>query len=70
MNAARAYLAAKLAALPVAQLQEISLRLALGTTTEDILVATMAERELEARMTEADFLAHMAAVDALFDAVA
>lgn len=59
---------ARLASLTTAQLMEISLRLTLDDSVDAIIVCSRAERELEQRMPEAEFLAHLDAVDALLDA--
>lgn len=69
MNADAA-LTARLASLTTEQLVEISLRLTLATSNEEIIVCNRAERELERRMPEADFIAHMDACEALMDAAA
>lgn len=61
---------AKIAALNVDQLKEISLRLTLATTAEEIIVCNRAERELEKRVSEAEFIAHMEACEALLDLAA
>ena len=63
-------LAARIASLTTEQLLEISLRMTLATTGKEILVATYADRELERRLPEADFLAHLATCEALLDAAA
>ena len=67
MTDAQAALTARLAGLPTEQLKEISLRMTLADSNEAIIVCTYAERELERRVPEAEFLAHMAEVDALLD---
>lgn len=61
-------LTARLASLPTEQLVEISLRLTLATSNEEIIVATRAEDELSRRLPPDDFAAHMDAVEALLDA--
>ena len=63
-------LTAKIAALTIEQLKEISLRLTLADTAEEILVCNRAERELEKRVSEAEFIAHMEACEALLDMAA
>lgn len=62
---ADAKLTAKIAALSVEQLKELSLRLTLATTVEEQIVCNRVERELERRIPEADFIAHMEVCDAL-----
>ena len=61
-------LVAKLAAMTTEQLKEVSLRLTLDCSVEGILVCNRAERELEKRLSVADFIAHMDACEALLDA--
>jgi hypothetical protein len=51
-------------------LEPIAVRMTLATTNEEIVVGTFAERELERRMTETEFLTHMSAVEALLDLAA
>lgn len=63
-------LIAKIAALTVDQLKEISLRLTLADTAEEILVCNRAESELERRVSEAEFIAHMEVCEALLDMAA
>lgn len=67
---ADAKLTAKIAALSVEQLKELSLRLTLATTVEEQIVCNRVERELERRIPEADFIAHMEVCDALMDLAA
>ena len=69
MNA-DAKLTAKIAALSVEQLKEISLRLTLASTAEEILVCNRAERELERRVSAAEFIAHMNDCAALLEIAA
>ena len=69
MNA-DAKLTVKIAALNVDQLKEISLRLTLAITAEEIIVCNRAERELEKRLPEAEFIAHMDVCEALMDLAA
>ena len=59
---------AKIAAMTTQQLFDASLMLTLATTPEEIIVCSRVERELESRVTEAEFLAHMDACEALLDA--
>ncbi len=61
-------LTAKIAALGVDHLKEISLRLTLDCSAEAIIVCNRAERELAKRLSEAEFVAHMEACEALLDA--
>ncbi len=70
MTDAQAKLAARIASLTTEQIAEVSLRMTLVPTHEAIIVCTYAERELERRMSAADFAAHMDACDALLDAAA
>ena len=51
-----------------AQLIEMSLALATATDADQIYVSTMIDRELEGRMPEADFIAHMNHLEAMLDA--
>jgi hypothetical protein len=60
-------LTAKIAAQSVDQLKEISLRLTLDCSVEAIIVCNRVERELAARLPEAEFVAHMEACEALLD---
>ena len=59
---------AKIAAMTTQQLFDASLMLTLATTPEEIIVCNRVERELECRVTEAEFLAHMDACEAMLDA--
>ncbi len=61
---------AKIAAMTTEQLKEVSLRLTLVCTTDAILVCNRAERELAKRVSEAEFIAHMDACEALLDVAA
>jgi len=67
---AKQVLAAKIAGLSTEALVELSLRFTLATTNEQIVVCAFAERELEARMSDAEFAEHIAAVELLFDIAA
>lgn len=60
----------RIASLTTDQLKEISIRMALNTTNEAIIVCSKVEGELFRRMPEADFIAHCAAIEALMDAAA
>ena len=61
---------AKIAAMTTEQLKEVSLRLTLVCTTEAIIVCNRAERELAQRLSDAEFIAHMEACEALLDMAA
>lgn len=63
-------LTTRIASLSTDQLVEVAMRMALGTSNEAIMVCTAVDRELEARMTEEDFLAHLATIEALWDVAA
>lgn len=67
---AKEKLTARLAALTTEQLVEISLRMNLAMTAEESLVGIYAERELEKRMTEAEFAAHLEVLETMLDAAA
>lgn len=60
----------KIAALSTEALKEISLRLAIVTTNEAIIVCSKVEGELFRRLPDAEFIAHCDAVEALMDAAA
>jgi hypothetical protein len=60
----------RIATLPTEQLLEISLRLTLATTAEAVLVCNRVDRELERRLPEAEFIAHMDACEALMECAA
>lgn len=66
MNAAQK-LDAKIAAMTVAQMKEVSLRLTLDCTAEAIIVCNRVERELARRLPDAEFIAHMEVCEALLD---
>jgi len=61
---------AKIAALTTDALKEISIRMALNTTNEAIIVCSKVEGELFRRLPDAEFIAHCAAIEALMDAAA
>ena len=63
-------LTAKIAAMTTEQLKEVSLRLTLVCTDDAIIVCNRAERELAARLSDAEFIAHMDACEALLNAAA
>lgn len=63
-------LAAKIASLTTEQLLEVSLRMALETSNEAIIVCAKVEGELCRRLPEAEFIAHCDAIEALMDAAA
>ena len=63
-------LTAEIAALNTKALKKISLRLAVSADADEIIVATYTERELEERLTEAEFLDHMDVVESFFDLAA
>lgn len=67
---AQAKLDAKIAAQTTERLKEISIRLNLVSTVDATIVIAAAEKELEARMPEADFLAFMEELDTMLDAAA
>lgn len=67
---AKEKLTARIAALTTDQLVEISLRMNLAMTTEESIVGIYAERELESRMTEAEFVAHLEVLETMLDAAA
>jgi hypothetical protein len=70
MTNAAAKLNARIAAMTTAQLLEISLRMALDTSNEAIIVCAKVEGELMRRMPEAEFVAHCGQIEALLDAAA
>jgi len=59
---------ARIASLTTDQLVEISLRLTLASSSEEIIVCNRAEDELQERLSDADFAAHMDACEAMLDA--
>jgi hypothetical protein len=61
---------AKIAALTTEQLLEIATRLNLVCTTEAIVVCNRVDRELEKRLTPAEFMDHLGAMEAMLDAAA
>jgi hypothetical protein len=65
---AQAKLTARVQAMTTEQLLEVSIRLTLAYTPEEIIVCAACERELEQRLPEAAFIAHMEACEALLDA--
>ena len=67
---ARAALIAKAASMTTDQLLEASLRLNAVCTNEAIIVCTYLEREIERRLPEAEFAAHMEACEALLELAA
>lgn len=70
MTSAQEKLTARIASLTTEQIIEVSLRMNLATTQDQTIVAIYAERELEKRMTPADFVAHMDVLEAMLDAAA
>ena len=60
----------KIATLSTPALVQVSRRMTLAFTNEEIIVGTYGERQLEPRLPEAEFLAHMGAVEALLDLAA
>jgi hypothetical protein len=70
MTTADAKLTARLASLTTEQLLEIGLRLNLATTTEEAIVCNRVDRELEKRLTDEEFAAHLEACEAMLDAAA
>lgn len=70
MNPAATKLTARIASLTVEQLKEISLRMALDTSSEAIIVCSKVEGELCRRMPEAEYIAHCDAIESLMDAAA
>ncbi len=67
---AKEKLTARLSSLTTEQLVEISIRMNLAMTIEESLVGIYAELELEKRMTEAEFAAHLEVLEAMLDAAA
>lgn len=67
---AKEKLTARLAALTIEQLVEISLRMNLAMSTEESLVGIYAERELEKRMSADEFAAHLEVLETMLDAAA
>ena len=67
---AKEKLTARLAALTTDQLVEISLRMNLAKSSEEILVGLYAERELVRRMTAEEFAAHLDFLESMLDAAA
>lgn len=65
---AAAKLRARIKSMTTEQLMEVSLRLTLDTSLDAIIVCAAAERELAARLSDAEFAAHMDACEALLDA--
>lgn len=61
-------LTAKIANLSTDALKEISIRMALDTSNEAIIVCSKVEGELCRRLPEAEFIAHCDAIEALMDA--
>jgi hypothetical protein len=49
------------------QLKEVSIRLTLASTAEEIIVCNRAERELQNRLPEKEFIAHMDILEAMLD---
>ena len=58
---------ARIQSLTTEQLLEISLRLTLATTAEEIIVCNRAERELQNRLPESEFVAHMEVLETLLN---
>ncbi len=69
MNAAEK-LNAKIASLTTDELKEISIRMALSTSNEAIIVCAKVEGELSRRLTENEFVSHCETIEALMDAAA
>lgn len=63
-------LTAKIAAQTTEALLEIATRLNLVCTTDAILVCNRVDRELERRLSPAEFAKHIDAMDAMLDAAA
>ena len=63
-------LTTRIASLTTEQLSEISLRMALETSNEAIIVCAKVEGELYRRMPEADFVAHCEQIETLMDCAA
>lgn len=61
-------LTARIESLPTAQIIEIAIRLQLACTTESILICNRCDRVLEGRMTDAEFAAYLADLEAMLDA--
>lgn len=61
---------AKIEAQTTEALLEIATRLNLVCTTEAILVCNRVDRELERRLSPAEFMAHLDAMEAMLDAAA
>lgn len=70
MTDAKAKLTAKIAAMTVEELKELTLRMTLAATKEGVVLNAYAELELKRRVSEAEFLAHMEACDALVELAA
>lgn len=70
MTDAKAKLTAKIAAMTVEELKELTLRMTLATTKEGVVLNAYAELALKRRVSEAEFLAHMEACDALVELAA
>ena len=67
---AKEKLTARIAGLTTEALKEISIRMALDTSNEAIIVCSKVEGELLRRLPEEEFIAHCEAVEALMDAAA
>jgi len=61
---------ARVASMTTDQLLEISLRMALETSNEAIIVCAKVEGELCRRLPDADFLAHCDQIEMLMDCAA
>jgi predicted HicB family RNase H-like nuclease len=70
MTDAKAKLTAKIAAMTVEELKELTLRMTLAATKEGVVLNAYAELELKRRVPEAEFLAHMETCDALVELAA
>lgn len=67
MNEAKQKLSEKIASMTTDQLKETSIIMATALTNEEIIVGTYAERELEKRLTEREFIAHIECVENIMD---
>lgn len=70
MTTTRQKFEAKIASASTEMLFEIAHRLALPNTNEEILIANAVDRELENRLSELEFMAHLELMEAILDSAA